>query len=184
MSQDTLFLKLLRDTIRNVPNFPKPGIQFKDITPVFHNPELVRACVQHLVDPFRFQGVTKVAGIESRGFLLGPMIAQELHVPFVFIRKKGKLPVETSSREYELEYGTATIEVQKSCLTSGDKVLIHDDLLATGGTAQASAELIQQVGAQPAGFSFLVDLNFLPGRDKLAQYQQPIHSLVSYGAGE
>ncbi len=165
--------------IRVVPDFPKPGISFKDITPIMLDNSLVSDLVQALADPFREAGVTKVVGIESRGFLLGPMIAQELGAGFVMVRKKGKLPAKTTAVTYDLEYGSATIEVHHDAIKSEDKLLIHDDLLATGGTAAAAASLAQEYGAHLSGFAFIVTLDFLPGRQKLAQFDVPLVSTLA-----
>lgn len=170
----------LAETIRIVPDFPKPGISFKDITPVFFDPQLVRACASALADPFRSAGITKVIGIESRGFLLGPLVAQELDCGFVLIRKKGKLPGQTHEVSYDLEYGSATIEAHHDALHPGDRVLIHDDLLATGGTAEAAARLCTQNEATVAGFLFLVELEGLLGRQRLEPLGAALLSLISY----
>jgi adenine phosphoribosyltransferase len=170
----------LRTVIRIQEDFPKPGISFKDITPIFLKPALVRACVAELVEPYRQAGITKVAGIDSRGFLLGPMIAQELNAGFLLVRKQGKLPRHTLQQAYELEYGSATIEAHREDITPEDVILIHDDLLATGGTANAAALLIRQTGAQVAGFSFIVGLPFLNGSKLLHQHAAQIHTLVEY----
>lgn len=173
-------LQDLSAAIRTVEDFPKPGISFKDITPIFLNPELVRRCAQALADPYRGKGITKVFGIESRGFLLGTLLAQELNAGFVIVRKKGKLPAHTLEVTYDLEYGSATIEVHRDAITPADNVLIHDDLLATGGTAAAAAHLVRMQGATVAGFSFIVELAFLPGRTALGSYGGQVQSLVSY----
>jgi adenine phosphoribosyltransferase len=170
----------LAETIRIVADFPKPGISFKDITPVFFDPQLVRACASALADPFRSAGIAKVIGIESRGFLLGPLVAQELDCGFVLIRKKGKLPGQTHEVSYDLEYGSATIEAHHDALHPGDRVLIHDDLLATGGTAEAAARLCTQNGATVLGFLFLVELESLQGRQRLEPLGASILSLISY----
>jgi adenine phosphoribosyltransferase len=166
--------------IREIPDFPKPGILFKDITPVLLDPVLVHDAAQALADPFRGAGITLVAGIESRGFLLGPLLAQALGCGFVIVRKKGKLPGQTSEVSYDLEYGSATIEVHKGHLGPGHKVLVHDDLLATGGTAAAAAELARMEGAAVGGFTFMVALSFLKGLQKLEPLQAPVVSLVTY----
>lgn len=170
----------IKKNIRIVPNFPKPGISFKDITPIFHDSRLVKDCVKELAKPYIGKGITKVIGIESRGFILGPMIASELNCAFVMVRKKGKLPHETIAVSYELEYGSATIEVQKDAIIPGDFVVIHDDLIATGGTAAAAAELVSVSKANLAGFSFIVQLSHLPGCDNLKEFGAAIHSLVSF----
>jgi adenine phosphoribosyltransferase len=168
----------LEAQIRIVPDFPKPGISFKDITPIFAQPALVAQAADALAGAFAQQGLTAVAGIESRGFLLGTLLAQRLNLPFVLLRKKGKLPWRTVSHSYALEYGEATIEMHVDAIGPADKVLIHDDLLATGGTAAAAAELVLGQGAKVGGFAFLVDLTFLPGNQRLQAYQAPIHALI------
>lgn len=170
----------LKAAIRDVPDFPKPGILFRDITPVLEDPALCRAIVQEFKQRLKEQPIDAIAGIESRGFLFGVALAMELNVPFITVRKKGKLPYRTVSYKYDLEYGSAEIEMHKDVLSSGMNVLVHDDLLATGGTAAATAELIGMQGAQVAGFSFLIELSFLNGVDRLKQYDASIISLVTY----
>jgi len=170
----------IEKSIRNIPDFPKPGIQFKDITPILEKPVLSRAIITEFNHLFDGISIDAVAGVESRGFLYGLPLAVELNVPFLVIRKKGKLPAETVSHEYVLEYGTAEIEMHKGAVKNGMNVLIHDDLLATGGTAAAAAHLIREQGGTIAGFSFLIELESLTGRQKLVEFQKPIISLVSY----
>ena len=173
----------LRKTIRIIPDFPKPGIQFKDITPILLDPVLVRDCVEALAEPFQNKQVTHVVGVESRGFLLGPMIAQKLQVPFVIVRKEGKLPYKTVSVSYQLEYGYATIEMHSDVLKAMDRVLIHDDLIALGGTAGAAAQLVQQLGGEVVGFAFIIELVHLKGREKLHEITSKntiVHSLIQY----
>jgi len=170
----------LKSNIREVPDFPKPGINFKDITPIFLQPQLMREALEELVEPWRDKHVTKVIGIESRGFLFGPQIAEALNAGFVIVRKAGKLPPETAQISYSLEYGNATIELVKGAIDMGDRVLIHDDLLATGGTASASAKLVQQLGAEVAGFSFLIELGFLKGQDALMNFSGNTHTVIKY----
>jgi adenine phosphoribosyltransferase len=170
----------LKAAIRDVPDFPKAGIVFKDITPIMMDPALSEEIIEHLVNVYKDQGLTKIAGIESRGFLFGYPLAIRLGLPFVLIRKAGKLPYHKISHSYDLEYGSATIELHTDAVSSGDKVLIHDDLLATGGSAGAAAELIQKCGGQVAGFSFLVGLNFLDGEEKLKNYSGNICTLARY----
>ncbi|MDX2247612.1 MAG: adenine phosphoribosyltransferase [Bacteroidia bacterium] len=174
------FTETLKTHIREVPDFPLPGINFKDISPLFLNPDLIRQTTQELAAPWKGDGITKVIGIDSRGFLFGPQMAADLEAGFVMVRKKGKLPPETLSVTYELEYGTATLESVVKALKPGDRVIIHDDLLATGGTAFAAADLAHQLGAEVVGFSFLVWLTFLPGYQRLLTVSPRIHSLVSY----
>lgn len=170
----------VKAAIRDVVDFPKPGIVFKDITPIMMNPSLSREIIDHLVSEYKDQQIDKVVGIESRGFLFGFPLAVELGVPFVLIRKKGKLPYEKVSLDYELEYGSATIEIHTDAIQPGDRVLIHDDLLATGGSAAAAAELVQSQGGTVASFNFLVNLEFLGGADKLKQYSNNIVNLANY----
>ena len=170
----------LKSVIRDVKDFPKPGIIFKDITPILLDPALCLEVTDELYRKFLKQRVEAIVGVESRGFLFGMMLAQKFKVPFVPVRKKGKLPYETVSHSYDLEYGSATIEMHSDAIKRGHHVLIHDDLLATGGTAGATAELIQKQGGVVAGFSFLIELGFLNGRDHLKKYTGEINSLVKY----
>ncbi|NNC82413.1 MAG: adenine phosphoribosyltransferase [Flavobacteriales bacterium] len=166
--------------IRNVPDFPKPGIMFKDITPVLEDPRLCHDVVEELADRCRSMKVEAIAGVESRGFLFGMPLAIRLGVPFITVRKKGKLPYHTVSYSYDLEYGSAEIEMHQGSVTKGMRVMIHDDLLATGGTAAATAELILQEGGHVAGFTFLVELAFLEGTKRLEPYTSEIENIVSY----
>lgn len=166
--------------IRDVPNFPKEGIMFKDITPIMMNPVLSNKIVDHLFELYKDQNIDIVAGIESRGFLFGYPLAMRLGVPFVLIRKQGKLPYEKISHEYTLEYGSATIEMHTDAIAKNQRVLIHDDLLATGGSAEAAAKLIEQSEGIIAGFNFLVGLNFLNGKDKLQSFSHNIINLADY----
>ncbi len=170
----------LRAVIREIPDFPQAGVVFKDISPLFLRPRLVERCVEALSRLFRVLDVNKVVGIESRGFLLGPMIALELQAGFAIVRKKGKLPEVSASVSYELEYGSATIEMAKDAVEPGDRVLIHDDLLATGGTAAAAAKLVEQIGARVVGFAFLIELENLGGRKTLEPFGAPIKAILSY----
>lgn len=169
----------IKNAIRNIPDFPKPGIQFKDITPLFLNPSLVKEMAEAIAKEFTNRDIGAVLGIESRGFLLGPLVAQELNVPFVLVRKKGKLPAKTISHTYDLEYGSDTIEVHEGAISANTKVLVHDDLLATGGTAEAAARLVEKAGAKVEAFSFIVDLTFLNGAKRLSALAAS-HSLVKY----
>ncbi|MDQ7815943.1 MAG: adenine phosphoribosyltransferase [Melioribacteraceae bacterium] len=168
----------LKDTIRDVPDFPKKGIVFKDITTLLKNPEALSLAAEELYKLAKNKKITKVAGIESRGFILGGLLAQKLNAGFVPIRKPDKLPAETLSESYSLEYGTDSIEIHKDAIESGDIVLLHDDLLATGGTMEAAIKLIEKLGGKVAQISFLIELNFLNGRDKLKSYE--VHSLIQY----
>jgi len=171
----------IKSVIRDVPDFPKPGILFKDITPVLANPLLVREIVNNLVGEFRSFQVDAIVGIESRGFIFGSLLAHELNLPFIPVRKAGRLPHQTISQSYNLEYGLATIEIHSDALKSGAKVIIHDDLLATGGTAAASAKLVRQLGGEVAAFSFLINLSFLKGEELLInQVGVKPHYLISY----
>ncbi|MCB9225294.1 MAG: adenine phosphoribosyltransferase [Crocinitomicaceae bacterium] len=170
----------VKQTIRDIPNFPKEGIIFKDITPLFKNPELCKEVVDQLVSDLGNTNIDVVAGIESRGFLFGTALAMRLNVPFVLIRKKGKLPYQTISHKYDLEYGSAEIEMHIDAVAPGQSVLIHDDLLATGGSASAAAELIKKQGGTVAGFNFLIELSFLDGRNLLSDYSENISTLVTY----
>lgn len=169
----------IRDAIRNVPDFPKKGIEFKDLTTVFKDAELFRMLADLLYDEYKDKGITKVVGIESRGFILGTILAYRLGVGFVLIRKPNKLPAETFSETYELEYGSDTVEIHKDSLNEDDVVLVHDDLLATGGTMKAAINLIKQTGVKHIYTSFIVELSFLNGRE-LLDNGYPIHSIVSF----
>jgi adenine phosphoribosyltransferase len=170
----------IKNVIRDVPNFPIEGIIFKDITPIMMNPDLSQKIIDHLYDLYKDKNIDKVAGIESRGFLFGYPLAIKLGVPFILIRKKGKLPYKKTSFDYDLEYGSATIEMHADAVEVGENVLIHDDLLATGGSASAAAELIKLCGGKVAGFNFLVGLNFLEGDKKLAKFTNDVISVVNY----
>lgn len=170
----------IEKAIRDVPDFPKPGIVFKDITPVLENSSLCKEIVQDFAEKIKPLRIDAIAGVESRGFLFGIPLAIALGVPFITVRKKGKLPYKTVSYSYDLEYGSAEIEVHKDSIQSGWNVLVHDDLLATGGTAAAAAELIQMEGAKVAGFAFLVELSFLNGEEKIKTYSPNTINLVSY----
>jgi adenine phosphoribosyltransferase len=166
VSTDSLEVRLKR-FIRDVPDFPKPGILFKDITPLLADPDALLIAGQAMADPFRGQDVAMVAGIESRGFILGALVARELGAGFVPVRKPGKLPARVESVEYALEYGTDRLEVHADACGAAARVLIVDDVLATGGTAGATCELLERIGAEIVGLSFLVELDFLKGRRRL-----------------
>jgi adenine phosphoribosyltransferase len=170
----------VRSAIRDVPNFPKEGIVFKDITPIMQNPELSNEVLDELYDQYKDQALDAIAGIESRGFLFGYPLAMRLGLPFILIRKKGKLPYKKISYDYDLEYGSATIEMHTDAVGNKQKVLIHDDLLATGGSAEAAAHLIEKSGGEVAGFNFLVGLDFLNGEEKLKKFSHNISSFVNY----
>ena len=166
----------LTGLIRDVPDFPKPGIIFKDITPLLADPGAMTQTVKQLAEPFADAGIDVVTGIESRGFIFGALVAAELGVAFVPIRKPGKLPYETIGVSYELEYGTDTVEVHCDAIKPGQKILMVDDLLATGGTMAAACELIEKIGGQVAGIAFVIELAFLNGKAKLDKYT--VHSLM------
>ena len=170
-------IEFLKKYIRNVPDFPKPGIQFKDITPLLQNSQTLLLTSQMLAEPFLDDQIDYVVGLESRGFIFGPRLAQDLGAGFIPIRKPGKLPVETVEASYELEYGIDSVEMHADAVSKGDKVLIHDDLIATGGTAKAATELVQQLGAEVIGYSFIIELTFLNGRETLAD-SKPIEVLI------
>lgn len=173
-----LFEKL-RAKIRDVPDFPKPGIVFKDITPILSTPELVDEMLNHKAEYFSSYGLDAICGVESRGFLLGLVLANRLDIPFIPIRKAGKLPYHTVKESYDLEYGSAQMEMHKDAFEKGARVLIHDDLLATGGTAEAAAKLVHQIGGEVASFSFIIELEFLGGRERLEKVANS-YSLVKY----
>jgi len=166
--------------IRTIPDFPEKGVMFKDITPILENAILSSDIVDELVSQCSDIKVDAIAGVESRGFLFGFSMAMKLGVPFVLIRKKGKLPAETISYKYDLEYGSAEIEMHVDSIETGMHVLIHDDLLATGGTAVAAAELIEKSGGKVSGFSFIVELEFLKGKEVLNKYSEYNKSIVNY----
>lgn len=178
MASHTLIEKLEK-TIQNIADFPIEGIQFKDITPIFLDPKLYEEVIADLAD-FSRGKVDVVCGIESRGYLFGIAIAVALEVPFVLIRKKGKLPPPFVSEKYALEYGTAEIEMKTDQLKPGQRVLIHDDLLATGGTTEAAAKLVEKQGAKATQFSFLIGLKDLNGEKKLEQFNAEVYSILNY----
>lgn len=160
----------LENYIRDIQGFPKEGVLFKDITPLLNNAKATHECVKILVGSLKVQKIDKVVGVESRGFLFGMLLAQELNAGFVPVRKPNKLPSETISASYALEYGTDTLEIHKDAIQKGDKVLIHDDVLATGGTAKAVCELVEKLGGEIVQLNFLMELTFLNGREKLNGY--------------
>lgn len=168
----------IKAKIRSIPDFPKPGIIFRDITPLLKDPETLVRAVQHLVEPFGNHSVTAIAGMEARGFIFGTLAAAQLGVGFVPLRKPGKLPHQVESASYALEYGSASLEIHVDALDSSDRVLLVDDLIATGGTAAASCKLVERLGATITGCAFLIELDALGGRDKLAKHT--VHSLLHY----
>lgn len=157
----------LRENIRNIPDFPKPGIQFKDITPLLKNPDTLEWTSQMLARPFRHSKVDHVIGLESRGFLFGTNLAQDLHAGFIPIRKPGKLPAKTITATYALEYGNDSMEIHSDAIEEGERVIIHDDLIATGGSAKAATELVENLGGVVIGYSFIIELEALKGRENL-----------------
>ena len=168
----------LQKYIRDIPDFPKEGILFRDITPLLADPDALAAAIEALARPFVDAGVDYVAAVEARGFIFGSAVAKVLGAGFVPVRKKGKLPFETMSVTYDLEYGTDTLEVHKDAVEQGSKVLMVDDLLATGGTMAAAARLIDGLGAEIIGMTFLIELTALAGREKLTDYT--LHTIISY----
>lgn len=166
----------LKSTIRTVPHWPKQGVMFRDITTLLKNPAAFEYCInqfkEHYQEQERSQGkkINKIAGIESRGFIFGAALAKELHLPFIPLRKKGKLPAETISHEYALEYGTDIMEVHKDAIEDGDKVLIVDDLIATGGSSLAACALVEKLGGKVAGLAFVINLPELKGMERLKNY--------------
>jgi adenine phosphoribosyltransferase len=168
----------LKDYIRNVKDFPKKGIMFRDITTLLKNPGSFNFTLEQLLGFTKNISINKVVGIESRGFIFGAVLANKLNCGFVPVRKPGKLPAEKESISYSLEYGEDTLEIHKDAIQKGDKVLIHDDLLATGGTMNAVCKLIERLGGEVVQLSFIVELSFLKGRDKLSKYD--VRSIVVY----
>ena len=164
--------------IREISDFPKPGILFKDITPLVKDPASLRLAVHYILHPFMESDVTAVAGMEARGFIFGSLAAWELGVGFIPLRKPGKLPYDVQSINYDLEYGSAALEVHMDALGPGDRVLLVDDLLATGGTAKASCDLIESLGAEVIACAFVIELDELKGREKLHRF--PVHALLHY----
>ncbi len=165
-------------SIRNVPDFPKPGIQFKDITPVLADGRLFRGAMGHLLDGVPIGGIDKVVGIDARGFIFGAAAAAMLGCGFVPVRKKGKLPWTTHEQSYDLEYGSATVAIHVDAIRRGERILLLDDLLATGGTAAATLALLEKLGADIVGMRFLIELAFLGGRARLGNH--PVSVLISY----
>ena len=171
-------MERLKAHIRNIPDFPNPGIQFKDITPLVKNPAILRLAIHQLIHPFLGEEITAVVGMEARGFIFGSLAAWEMGVSFIPLRKPGKLPYDIQSISYDLEYGSASLEVHTDALDSNDRVLLIDDLIATGGTAVASCQLIEKLGAEVSACAFVVELDDLNGRKLLSEYR--VHSLIHY----
>ena len=175
------FEKRIQSLLRDVPDFPKPGIVFKDITPLLAEPITRKLVVEAIGNHYQSVGIEAVAAVEARGFIFGMLIAQELGVPFIPVRKSGKLPYRKISEEYLLEYGTASIEMHEDAIVPGWKVLVHDDLLATGGTASAAGKMIRRLNGEVVGFSFIINLSFLPGEQKLVnEFDVKPHYLTCY----
>ncbi len=166
----------LADKIRNISDFPKEGIEFKDITTLLKDVDAFQESITKLADKYRAEEIDYVIGIEARGFLIGAPLALELNKGFIPVRKEGKLPAETLQKEYDLEYGSNIIEIHKDAFAEGDKILIVDDLLATGGTVEATVEMVEDLGGDIVGVGFLLELDFLDGRDKLEEYD--VFSLI------
>jgi adenine phosphoribosyltransferase len=169
---------LLKDIVRNIPDFPKSGIVFRDITTLLKDPAAFAYVADEFYEQYKDQNVSKVVGIESRGFIFGAVLAYRLGAGFVPIRKKGKLPAKTIIQEYELEYGTDHIEIHEDAIQKGDRVVIHDDLLATGGTIDAACTLISRLQGVIVGVSFIIELGFLKGRERISAY--PIQTMITY----
>lgn len=182
-SMDTVIksvdLEKIKKSIRNIPDFPRKGIQFKDVSTSFGNKEIFNSIVSEITAHYKSKGITKIVAIESRGFILGGAIANELNAGFVPIRKPGKLPATTFSQSYELEYGVDVMEIHSDALQSDDVVLLHDDLLATGGTINAAIQLVKKFGVRDIFVNFFVELDFLKGRERI-KVDQPIWSLVHF----
>ena len=170
----------IKAAIRDIHDFPKPGIVFKDVTTILKDPKLCQEIVDVFAEKLQGQRIDAVAGVESRGFLFGLMLAMRLNVPFIPVRKAGKLPFTVKQKVYELEYGTATIEMHIDSFEPGAHILIHDDLLATGGTVTATSDLIAEMGGVVAGFSFIVGLSFLKGEEKISSISDNIIVLADY----
>ena len=173
-------MKTVEDYIRTIPDFPHEGIMFRDVTTLFSDPRGFRIAIDQLLHPYAGQPINKVVGLEARGFILGGAIAHQLSLGFIPIRKKGKLPGKTIEQDYTLEYGKATMEVHDDALQPGEKVLLVDDLLATGGTAEAGIKLIERMGAEVIGCAFVIDLPDLGGRARLEGLGMDVHALCSF----
>ncbi len=173
-------MKTVQDYIRTIPDFPHEGIMFRDVTTLFNDPRGFRIAIDQLLHPYAGQPIDKVVGLEARGFILGGAIAHQLLLGFVPIRKKGKLPGNTIEQDYTLEYGRATMEVHDDALQAGEKVLLVDDLLATGGTAEAGIKLIERMGAEVIGCAFIIDLPELGGRERLEAMGMDVHALCAF----
>lgn len=174
----TIDNEFLKSVIRSIPDFPKKGILFRDITTLLKDPRALRYVVDTFHEYYKDKNISKVVSVESRGFIFGAALAYKLNAGFVPIRKKGKLPAETVSQEYQLEYGSDSMEIHADAIQEGDRVVVHDDLLATGGTIEAACKLVERLGGNIIGLSFLIELSFLNGRKRIERY--PIQTLVTY----
>lgn len=170
----------LKSLVRTIPDYPKPGIMFRDITTLLKDPSGFKACVERLVEPYRMAGIEAVVGIEARGFILGGAVADRLGTGFVPLRKKGKLPGAVIGQDYDLEYGTDIIEVHEDAIRRGERVLLVDDLIATGGTAEAGVKLVRMVGGVVVGAAFIIDLPELGGAAKIEALGIPCHTLIAF----
>lgn len=170
----------LKRRIREIPDWPKPGVTFRDITPLLADPRALALSIELLANPFRGQNIDLVIGAESRGFIFGTAVACAISAGFGLVRKPGKLPHKTIKQTYDLEYGTDTLEMHADQIIEGQRVLIVDDVLATGGTMNACIQMVEQLGGQLAGIAVLIELEFLNGRDKLAQHGKDVHSVLQY----
>jgi len=170
----------IKSLVRTIPDYPKPGIMFRDVTTLLGDAKGMTACVQRLAKPFADQDIEAVAGIEARGFILGGAIADRLRCGFVPIRKKGKLPGKAIGQDYELEYGIDVIEVHEDAVRQGERVLLVDDLIATGGTAEAGVKLLRKLGAEIVGAAFVIDLPDLKGRERIEGMGVPCHTLIEF----
>ena len=178
---DASLRQQLESAIRTIPDYPKPGIQFRDITTLLNQPRAFRRAIDELVHPYAGSGVQQVAGIEARGFILGGAVAHQLSAGFVPIRKKGKLPYETVRIAYSLEYGIDEMEMHRDAVTAGEKVILVDDLIATGGTAEGAVKLLKQMGAEVVAACFVIDLPDLEGRKKIEALGVPVRTLIEFG---
>jgi adenine phosphoribosyltransferase len=169
---------IIRSKVRDVPDFPKPGILFKDITPMLADPRAFNLCLDMLAERFDGQHIDGIVGIESRGFIFAAALAARMRKAFIPVRKPGKLPYDTHRQAYELEYGTDAVEIHRDAVAPGEKIIVVDDLIATGGTAWAACELIRKLDAQVLGAAFVIELTFLPGRKRLEPV--PVHALLQY----
>ncbi len=168
----------LKSTIRSIPNFPKKGIVFRDITTLLKDPKALRLVIDLFYEEYRDKSISKVVSVESRGFIFGAALAYKLQAGFLPIRKKGKLPADTVQQQYALEYGIDSMEIHTDAIQPGDRIIVHDDLLATGGTIEAACKLVERLEGEIVGLSFLIELSFLNGRERIKQY--PIQTLITY----